>query len=317
MMWLLLDDRAGNNNQVKGLALALGMPYEEKHLQYNIYAKLPNFIRGASLLGLKNKQSIAPIYPKIVISAGRKAAPIARYIKKQSPETKLVQIMSPESGSKDFSYIILPQHDLAKPDKNVITTIGSLHQVNTKMLAESAHKFEEKFAHLSKPYVGVLIGGATKGRVFSINHAQELAEIINSLIMPLGGSLLITSSRRTPLAAIECFLANLKVAYYHHDFNSGQENPYWGYLGLAEYFFVTGDSISMISECCATGGKVFIYRHKEIMSPKHLSFIDNLCTKGYAANLSKASEMLTFKPSLVLEDTAYVAQIIKNNLFLS
>jgi mitochondrial fission protein ELM1 len=85
-------------------------------------------------------------------------------------------------------------------------------------------------------------------------------------------------------------------------------------LGLAEYFFVTGDSISMVSECCATGKGVFIYAPTEIMSTKHLGFVNKLCAQGYAMKLSKEPQILTFKPQLVLMDTASVAQKITKTL---
>ena len=37
------------------------------------------------------------------------------------------------------------------------------------------------------------------------------------------------------------------------------DNPYWGYLALADAFVVTGDSISMLAEACATGKPVFVF----------------------------------------------------------
>jgi len=39
-VWALLDDRAGNNNQVLAVAEALDIPFEEKKIQYNKFVKL-------------------------------------------------------------------------------------------------------------------------------------------------------------------------------------------------------------------------------------------------------------------------------------
>ena len=57
-IWILTDDRAGNNTQVVGIAEALSLPYEEKKLAYNSLVKLPNFIRGASLIGVKKMSDV-------------------------------------------------------------------------------------------------------------------------------------------------------------------------------------------------------------------------------------------------------------------
>jgi hypothetical protein len=45
--------------------------------------------------------------------------------------------------------------------------------------------------------------------------------------------------------------------------NKGEENPYYGYLALADQFIVTGDSVSMMTEATATGRPVAIYRSAE------------------------------------------------------
>ena len=54
-VWLLTDDRAGNVNQLLGIAEALGYSFECKEIRYDKWVKLPNFIRGKSLLGLNQK----------------------------------------------------------------------------------------------------------------------------------------------------------------------------------------------------------------------------------------------------------------------
>ena len=71
-VWLLTDDRAGNINQILGVAEALEYPYERKDIRYDKMIKLPNFLRGASLIGLdeESKKQIVPEWPDIVIGAG-------------------------------------------------------------------------------------------------------------------------------------------------------------------------------------------------------------------------------------------------------
>ena len=51
-IWLLTDDRAGNVNQLLGIAEALGEPWERKEIRYNRWVRLPNLLRGAGLIGI-------------------------------------------------------------------------------------------------------------------------------------------------------------------------------------------------------------------------------------------------------------------------
>ena len=70
-----------------------------------------------------------------------------------------------------------------------------------------------------------------------------------------GAGLMVTTSRRTDptaIAAIRTALAGAPAVVWSGD----GENPYFGYLGLAERIIVTGDSVNMVSEAAATGRPV-------------------------------------------------------------
>jgi len=94
-LWLLLDDRPGHTTQVVGLADLLGWPYEEKHLRFTWLNRLSNRLLGASRLALDAGRSnqLAPPWPDLVIAMGRRTAPIARWVKRQSGgRTRLIQL---------------------------------------------------------------------------------------------------------------------------------------------------------------------------------------------------------------------------------
>ena len=53
---------------------------------------------------------------------------------------------------------------------------------------------------------------------------------------------------------------DLEAPHYLHHWRAGDnDNPYFGILGLADKFIVTADSISMLSEACATGKPVYMF----------------------------------------------------------
>jgi mitochondrial fission protein ELM1 len=314
MIWALIDDRAGNAGQVIGVSEAIGKAYQKKDIIYNSFIKLPNLLRGTSLIGLKNKDNLLPPYPELVISAGRRCAPIARYIKKFNSKTKLVQIMSPDFGHEDFDLIIMPEHDNYKPQANIITTIGSLHKLTDSLLQHEANQWQEKFSHLKKPYIVLLVGGSSKNGKFTSDHAKELGILANNLAKKTGGSLLITSSRRTGDEQRVILEQQLYVPYNFYYFGATGPNPYLGYLALADYIIVTGDSVAMASEACFTGKPVYIYSPDNITGNKHRKFQQQLFTKNLAKPLMSNEPLIDFVPDNRLDETSRIANYINHHI---
>lgn len=322
-VWALLDDRAGNVNQVKGVCLELD-DYEviEKNISYTKLGGLPNFIRDASLLGVdiksKNELLFEKEFPDFVIAAGRKTAPIARWIKKESAgKTKLIQIMYPgDWGRSDFEKIFVPEHDIrvCKKAKNVEYITGAPHKVNEKTLKEAKSIWEERFAHLPKPHTSIIIGGAVGKKKFTAEQGADLGKSIAKLHEKIGGSLLITTSRRTGKDAEDAIMNELNsIPNFAYLWGSKGENPYLGFLACADKIIVTGDSVSMCSEACGTGVDVYIFSKKEMVTRKHLRFQKSLFENGYAKELSieKLENNNKEKMSQKLNAARYVADIIK------
>ena len=290
-IWALLDDRMGNNNQILGVAEALGMPFEQKKIVYNKWVCLPNFLRGATIRGidktaLKDIDLPAEELPDLIIGAGRRMFPLMRYLKKKSGgRTKLVQMMNPGAwGFKDADMIVLPRHDMYKGRaKNVVQTLGAPHRVTEQKLADELEKWRPVFEKYEQPRVSVIVGGSTKKMPFTAEMAKQLAFGVLDLNP---GSILVTTSRRTPSEVVQ----TLKQVFptdktYFYQFGDKSENPYFGLLAWASKIVVTGDSMSMCSECCATGVPVYIFSSEKNKSKKHALFHQQLYETGYATAL--------------------------------
>ena len=112
-------------------------------------------------------------------------------------------------------------------------------------LNEAADAWRQRLAHLPRPCTAVLIGGDSGAFVFSGEKGQRLGQLVNSMALHDGGSLLVTDSARTPGSAFEAFQRELSVpAYIHHWTEAGDDNPYLAYLALADQLVVTGESMS-------------------------------------------------------------------------
>ena len=303
-VWILIDNRAGSNNQARGVAEALGWSVVEKNISYNKWSELPNIFLGASLRGIepRSRELLKPPFPDLVIAASRRSAPIARWIKKKTfGQVKIVQIMHPGScGLSDFDRVFVPDHDSAKKHSpNIYYITGCAHRVTPEALEEGRTKWSAEFANLPRPLTAVIVGGTYKGHKFTIKNAQEFGCEVRAYKEQIGGSILITDSRRTGSEAQEAImqeLSGIPTYSYLWDKDMGQ-NPYLGYLGCADDIIVTGDSVSMCCEACGTGKQVQIYSGSGWLDAKHRRFLNKLFYTQAAFPLgSEIPSGITYKP---------------------
>lgn len=318
-IWILSDGRPGTVSQSIALAEEIGFEYKIITLEYSFLAKLPNCALSNSLLRLnkisRQKFNNLDYLPSLVISAGRKCAPIALFLKKKSEnKTKIIQIMKPDLNFNKFDFLILPKHDEVNEQQfpNLITTIGSLSNVNEKHIELEREKFTNWFSEIKKPKIAVLLGGSSNKTKFEKDSAIKLAKISSKLAEEMNAILLVLNSRRTSEELTKAFRSNLECDFKFYDWRElKDENPYMAILGYADFFIITGDSISMISECCSTGKPVYIFDEKEISAAKHRLFHNDLISKNYAKKLTKNLSKLENFVAPKLQETKRVAALIR------
>lgn len=303
VLWILVDNRMGSVGQARGITDQLNAEHfeiVEKKLDYTKFSGLPNFIRSKTLIGLtsETKKRLSPPWPDMVLSISRRTVPVARYIKKKNPKTKLIQLMHPgETGLNEFSLVLLPEHDKDKPYRKTFRyLIGAPHRVTAPVLKQAEEKWHETFKNLPRPLTAIIIGGAIKNRPFTLDNAKNLAQKIVAFKKKIGGSLLISTSRRTGEAAQKIIMDAIKGLPSHtYLWGDKRENPYLGYLACADNIIVTGDSVSMTSEACGTNKPVFVFEGQSWLTKKHYRFIHALYENRYAAPLD--TRYLSFKPN--------------------
>ncbi len=264
-VWLLMGHKAGDNSQVMALAEALGWPFEIKHFTYRRTELLTNLVCGPTLAGVVKAQSsdLSPPWPDLIITAGRRNEPAARWIQKQAAPEKHVRIVHcGRSWAKieRFDLIVTtPQYRL--PERpNVLHNLTPLHRVTEERVRTSAAEWAPRLKHLPGPYLAVVIGGNSGPFTFDHAAAKRLARQACARAKALGASLLVTTSARTPRGKINSFERALDVpAEIFRWSKAAAENPYFGYLALADEIIVTGDSMSMLTEACATRKPVHIF----------------------------------------------------------
>ncbi len=271
LIWVLADDRAGNRAQVLGVADVLGLPYDVKGISYGPWARLPNVVLGCSTMGLdaKSRIGLSAPWPSLVIAAGRRTAPVALAIKRKSAgQARLVQIMNPGMATDLFDLIVVPSHDPPIAGDNVISVTGAPHGLTDSVLASARDQWMPTLAELPAPRIAVMVGGSTRRREFTHAMARELGVRASEMALAAGGSLMITTSRRTG-AASSALVDVLNCPSRLYQWGDEGDNPYLGFLACADAVVVSGDSVSMCSEACAVRVPVQIFAPPELITIKH------------------------------------------------
>ncbi len=202
-----------------------------------------------------------------MIAAGRRSLPVARWLKRRQPATFLVQLMWPGSTS-GLDLLAVPEHDRVADRPGLIRTRGAPHRLTPARLAEAAEALRPRLAALPRPWIACLVGGSNRRVRFTAADALELGRQASTLAGRRGGSLLVTTSRRTGAACTRALAAALEVPHLLHHWSLVGDNPYLGLLGAADAIIVTADSASMCTEASATGKPVFLFRPAAGVSAK-------------------------------------------------
>lgn len=317
-IWVLIDNRTGNTNQSLALASKLCNSYEVKKIKYNILGVLPNFllrfwpiyVSKALVIALKNQAA-----PDIIISSGRRIAPLALYLKRnlENKKVKIVQIMHPNLNLKEFDLIILPHHDYCNNVlPNIVRVIGALNNVQ-KLLPEAKSLLKINYPEIKK-FITVIVGGSNKKYSFDTTDAELLSNITRSISKNHSLPLFITFSRRTPRQVKAIFKKNFFWPNIFWDPEKNLLNPYPGIIGEGEYTITTADSISMCSEAASTGKPVYIFCPKSFKLKKHKIFIQQLIDLGTVKMLDDNTTFLKKYNYVPLHEIDKVVAIIKKKL---
>jgi mitochondrial fission protein ELM1 len=263
LVWCLLGRKAGDNTQVLALAQELGYGFREKHIRARSWELLVHLGSRPSLAGIDRAASTAlePPWPDLVITAGRRNEPVARWIRQRSGGlTRLVHLGRPWARLEEWDLVVTtPQYFLPR-QANIHHNSLPLLRWSPGELAAAAQGLRPRIAELPRPWIALLVGGDSGQFVLTADKGRRLGTLADELARDCGGSLLYTDSPRTPAAAGDALQQRLVapgMAYRWGRSEAG--NPYRGLLALADGFVVTGESMSMLAEAAATGRPLFIF----------------------------------------------------------
>ncbi|MDH3900136.1 MAG: mitochondrial fission ELM1 family protein [Gammaproteobacteria bacterium] len=250
--WVVLGDKQGDNAQVEAIVQALPWPCERRHIQV-----LDEFVFGKPKVGptlyhidRERSDPLEPPWPDLILTIGRRPANVALWIRKQSGgHTKIVIVGKPSSMPDDYDLVIYSAENQFPPRTNLQGISLPLMRIDAAAVDAAAETWEPRFADLPRPLTVFLVGGPTGPFIFNDTAIRRLLSTITRVLDETHGSAYITTSRRTPPAAVDALRNRLPEGAQLFAWTAeARENPYHGLLGLADGFVVTGDSISMMVE---------------------------------------------------------------------
>tara|TARA_B110000438_G_C15738522_1_gene617388 strand:+ start:120 stop:1082 length:963 start_codon:yes stop_codon:yes gene_type:complete len=313
-IWVLTDGSDGMISQVMGLA----QQFSDNiiHIKTNIFfpwSKLqPGYLPIFSWI-FKNKIDVLNL-PDLIISCGRKSVYLSIFLKKNYKKIINIHIQDPKINYTNFNFIIAPDHDKVK-GKNIIHSIGALHKFNQNTFNEVN---DDDFNIPKKNLISVIIGGNNNHYEFTSKEIIDLANKIKNLKISYPNfNFLILYSRRTT----EEMKSEIKKILGDHTYiwNEKQKNPYIFALKYSEFFIVTSDSTSMISECAYTKKPIYIFhlpfkRNSKRIKKFHQQFKNLNITKI----LENKNELIPWKYNSINESKRIASilkqRIIKENL---
>ena len=266
-IWAMTEGRIGDDRQVLALAQAVGGRVQRVQVRERLMRTL-----GGRLINSFGLQAPwhARLYadsplPDVMIAAGGRCASLARWVKLASGgRTKVVIIGRPWARLADFDLVVTtPQYNLPAR-RNVQTNLLPLNCIDTDPEDKRVRDWRQRFAGLPYPWIGVLVGGDSGSFRMTKACARSLAERLNTIAARTGGSLLISTSSRTPRSAIAVLASHLSTPHHLHVWQPEQiDNPHTTILALSDRLVVTGESASMIAEAVNTAKRVELFDLRE------------------------------------------------------
>lgn len=267
-VWCVSDGRAGIERQTVAVADALAelVAVEVRVIRLNPgppQSWLPPGLWPMPLAALPGEQRAQLSYPwpDVWIGNGRRTVPFSLRVKGWSGgQTLVVQLQHPRVDPRRFDLVVPPRHDgLTGP--TVLSTLGAPVWYGAAAIAAARAAFPDLGARDAPAAVVAVIGGTSKRHSLG---PERLAAVVAELerVARLGVRLWITTSRRTPEAAVAALraLADRVGARFFASEATDGPNPYLAWLASADAALVTEDSTNMITDAAFFGLPVHLLR---------------------------------------------------------
>ena len=203
-------------------------------------------------------------WPRLVICCGRRSDRVAFWIKRQTHgATRVVSIGRARKSLDAYDLLVAPPQFALPERANVVKLLLPLPRPRRVRVAH-ANDNARPVVPVPKPWFTILLGGEVKQFAASKRRLVKAARRAQLAAKLHGGSVIVSTSRRTPpalLAAVERVLDRPFV--YRWSPSATAQNPYEMLLHQSAALFVTADSVSMIADSSASGTPTYVIEYPD------------------------------------------------------
>jgi len=198
----------------------------------------------------------------------------------------LVYLENPKARQDELDLVVNPSHQPMMTGQNVIRPTGVPSHLTLANLEKAREIWGPRFSWMPQPMIMVLLGGDSLHNVYRPEFAGDLGKRLREVLRASGGSVLVTTTRRTPkdqvLSALLNELRGFPTQVYDWHRDQDIENPYLGGLAMASHVVASGDSMSMLSDVVLVGKPLYIHAPLNSVLPEHSRLIEDLYVQGRA-----------------------------------
>ncbi len=263
-VWTLTDGAPGNEVQVAAVADALGWPTLRIDARLGGRSRWPLAERGAHLAGLERDAEAAGLsepWPDLLITAGRRAAPVARWIRDRAHGRTRVVALGPKAATPAdaVDLAITPRGANLFPHPNRLETDRPF--VPTLTSERDAAAWRERIEAIPGRKVLVAIGSGTRRLGLDARSAESLGRLVAESAADLGMCVVVSASRHTDDEVFEGCLRGLgRPALVHRETpdQRPEERPWRALIDASDLYVMVGLGETALAELVATGRPVFL-----------------------------------------------------------
>lgn len=294
IVWRLIDQKPGHQNQSAGLSNALERIASTECFDISVKGRwqhLVELLMGSFPLG----GGLPP--PDLIIGAGH-ATHFALLAANRRYGGKSLVLMRPSLPAGWFDFCVVPKHD-GMVGGNVFSTRGVINTVRSSPVKNPDQML-------------LLIGGDSKHRQW---NDESLVQQITEIAQQAPSSrIMLTNSRRTPKSFLHLLerkaITNLDITPWE------QTGPGWvnAQLAQSKFVWVTPDSVSMVYEAITAGAAVGLFDMSHKRASRVNGGIDALIADQWVSSFSQwhASGILHDAPDTFCEADRCAEWILDN-----
>jgi mitochondrial fission protein ELM1 len=305
-IWVLLTHAVGDNDQCLAVAEALGRPFRCINLDWHAADGTLARMNVKELLRdgehgdvIRHSIGLHAAWPRLIICSGRRGDDVAFWIKQQSGgRSKIVTIGRAHVALASYDLVIASPQYLLPERENVIRPPIPISRVRAEINLWAVP--EQKLG--AKPWFTILLGGPVDEFVACETALRDAAFRAQMAAERTGGTVIVSTSRRTPAWFLEVVESQLENPYVYRGARSEVGNPYATLLQRSDAIIVTGDSASMLLDACLSGSPTYL-----IELPQRMGLC-RLFRRGFYSFMRNAANFLR---KTDLEDMAKAIDLIQ------